>query len=279
MAWRRSQFRMAMRPRATHRRRSGDFTFANRPTTAPRYRTVFGQQQPGVWFAHRGSPTVVVPGVQRAGGQEGAASGGDTRSGQALLPSPLHPGISHPMPVVQRVVHEDSRTGRGLGIAPRRGRAAKRCTQPGATRSGAATCERWHGPCATARSFQTRAGRHPCRVLPHHPVQRHRYFLPSTFPPPRPIRSSIGFRCALRRGVRGPDSRAITPIELVRKGRAVVFDTETTGLSDMDEIVQIAAVELMDGTPTGVRTLVCLLMALRLPLTPVSVMQTNSVSL
>lgn len=76
-----------------------------------------------------------------------------------------------------------------------------------------------------------------------------------------------------------PDSLAIPFLELVRKGRAVVFDTETTGLSDMDEIVQIAAVELMDGTPTGVRTLVCLLMALRLPLTPVSVMQTNSVSL
>ena len=36
--------------------------------------------------------------------------------------------------------------------------------------------------------------------------------------------------------------------EYVRNGRVVVFDTETTGGADYDEICQIAAVEYVDGT-------------------------------
>ena len=40
--------------------------------------------------------------------------------------------------------------------------------------------------------------------------------------------------------------------ELLRHGRCVVFDTETTGLSDNDCILEIGAVEMIDGEITSV---------------------------
>ena len=38
-----------------------------------------------------------------------------------------------------------------------------------------------------------------------------------------------------------------------RAGRVIVFDTETTGFGMDDAIVEIAAIEIEDGTPTGVQ--------------------------
>lgn len=64
--------------------------------------------------------------------------------------------------------------------------------------------------------------------------------------------SSVGPADLMAR-ISSEDAWSLSPmIELVRRGRAIVFDVETTGLDpEISDIVQIAAVELTNGKPSS----------------------------